>query len=175
MNSSCSTRPLSPPTNFIRAPGSLTLKTRVLAVLVSDNRTTSSALQVRRGSGSPLTRKTLPKRPIAEYLVLRRLNGATLVLDEDVIKGQDQVAIDRRPVVGLGRDNEDVAVHSQLLGVVITDVRVIPVQARIGELNAVAELSTNRNRCLSRMRHASYLFPDVARASARWFRGRRRW
>ena len=33
-NCSCSTRPLSPPTSFIRAPGSATLNTRVLAVLV---------------------------------------------------------------------------------------------------------------------------------------------
>jgi hypothetical protein len=45
-NSWCSTRPLSPPTSFIRAPGSWTLNTRVLAVLVSHSRTTSPVFTV---------------------------------------------------------------------------------------------------------------------------------
>ena len=45
-NSSCSTRPLSPPISFIRAPGRSTLNTRVLAVLVSHSRTTSPAFTV---------------------------------------------------------------------------------------------------------------------------------
>ena len=64
-NSSCSTRPLSPPTSFIRAPGSATLNTRVLAVLVSHSRTTSPALAASCRSGSPLVNKTLPNRPMA--------------------------------------------------------------------------------------------------------------
>ena len=47
MSSSCSTRPPSPPTSFIRAPGSRTLNTRVLAVLVSHSRTTSPTAAVK--------------------------------------------------------------------------------------------------------------------------------
>src|SRR4051794_41722160 len=39
--SSRSQRPLSPPTSFMRAPGSLTLNTRVLAVLVRSEEHTS--------------------------------------------------------------------------------------------------------------------------------------
>ena len=58
-------RPLPPPTSFIRAPGTLRLNTRVLAVLVSHNRTTSPARTSSTGSGPPLTKQTLPKRPMA--------------------------------------------------------------------------------------------------------------
>ena len=77
-SSACSIRPLSPPTSFIRAPGKLRLNTRVLAVLVSHNRTTSPACASNWRSGSPLVRNTLPKRPIAAWLVSIGLNGAIL-------------------------------------------------------------------------------------------------
>jgi hypothetical protein len=47
------------------ASGRVRLNTRVLAVLVSHKRTTSPALADSRGLGSPATRNTLPKRPMA--------------------------------------------------------------------------------------------------------------
>ena len=51
--------------SFIRAPGICTLKTRVLAVLVSHSRTTSPARAVSEQSGSPPISSTSPNRPIA--------------------------------------------------------------------------------------------------------------
>jgi hypothetical protein len=36
--------------------------------------------------------------------------GDLAILDEDVVHGQDQVAVGRRPVVGVGGDDKDVAV-----------------------------------------------------------------
>ena len=41
-----------------------------------------------------------------------------------------------------------------LLGVVLPDVRVVPVQAWVGELDAVGELPTDRDRRLGLVRHA---------------------
>ena len=45
---------------------------------------------------------------------------------------------DRRPVVGVGRDDDDVAVQAHLLAVVLADVRVVPVDAGVGERDACA-------------------------------------
>ena len=70
------------------------------------------------------------------------------VLDENVVQSQDQVAVGRRPVVGVGGDDKDVAVQAEFLGVVLPDVRVVPVQAWVRELEAVAELPTHRDRRL---------------------------
>ena len=64
-NCSRSHRPLSPPTSFIRAPGSATLNTRVFAVFTRYNRTTSPACALNVRSGSPPTSSRSPNRPIA--------------------------------------------------------------------------------------------------------------
>ena len=61
------------------------------------------------------------------------------VLDQDVVERQQQLAVCRRPVVRGGGDDEDVAVETQLLAVVLADVRVVPVDARVGELDPVGE------------------------------------
>ena len=53
-----------------------------------------------------------------------------------------------RPVVFLGRDDEDVPVEAQLLAVVLADVRVIPVGARIGHVHLVREGLPDRDRRL---------------------------
>ena len=53
-----------------------------------------------------------------------------------------------RPVVAFGRDDEDVAVLAELLAVVLADVRVVPVDAGIGERDAVGEAAAHRDRRL---------------------------
>ena len=59
---------------------------------------------------------------------------------------------DRRPVVGVGGDDEDVPVQAHLLAVVLADVRVVPVDAGIGELDAVGEAAADRDRRLRLVR-----------------------
>ena len=58
----------------------------------------------------------------------------------------------RRPVVGLGRVDEDVAVLAELLAVVLADVRVVPVGAGIGEGDPVGEPAADRDRRLRLVR-----------------------
>ena len=58
----------------------------------------------------------------------------------------------RRPVVGLGRIDEDVAVLAELLAVVLADVRVVPVDARVGEGDPVREPAADRDRRLRLVR-----------------------
>ena len=70
------------------------------------------------------------------------------VLDQDVVERQQQLAVGGRPVVGLSRDDEDVAVLAELLAVVLADVRVVPVDARVGERDAVGEAAADRDRRL---------------------------
>ena len=70
------------------------------------------------------------------------------VLDQDVVERQQQLAVGGRPVVGLGRDDEDVPVLAELLAVVLADVRVVPVDARIRERDAVGEAAADRDRRL---------------------------
>ena len=58
----------------------------------------------------------------------------------------------RRPVVGLGRVDEDVAVLPELLAVVLADVRVVPVDARVGKRDPVREAAADRDRRLRLVR-----------------------
>ena len=55
----------------------------------------------------------------------------------------------RRPVVLVGWDDDDVAVQAHLLAVVLTDVRVVPVDTGVGKFQAVAERAADRHRRLS--------------------------
>jgi hypothetical protein len=66
---------MSAPTTFMRAPSNERLKTRVLETLVRKKRTTSPPFASRSKSGSPLTRKTLPKRPIRVCVAASSPNG----------------------------------------------------------------------------------------------------
>ena len=87
-----------------------------------------------------------------------RLNGGDLaVFEQHVVQGQDDVAVGRRPVVRFGGLDEDVAVEAHLLGVVLADVRVVPVQARVGELDAVGEAAPDRDRLLGLVRYTVVL------------------
>ena len=58
----------------------------------------------------------------------------------------------RRPVVGVGRDDDDVAVQAQLLAVVLADVRVVPVDARVGERDARRVAPADRHGVLGLVR-----------------------
>ena len=57
-----------------------------------------------------------------------------------------------RPVVRVGRLDEHVAVQAHLLPVVLADMRVVPVQPRIGEGDAGGEPLAHRHRALRLMR-----------------------
>ena len=155
MNSSRSTRPLSPPTSFIRAPLSAKLKMRVLAVSTRCSRTTSPTSASARYSVSPLISITLPKRPMAVKVGPERSKRRDLaVLDQHVVEGDRQLAVDRRPVVGVVGLDDDPGVEAHLLGEVLADVRVVPVEARVGEREAVGELAAVRDRRLRLVGHA---------------------
>ena len=83
---------------------------------------------------------------------MRRFRGAEAgdlpVFDEDVVQRQEQLAVDGRPVVRLGRDDMDVPVQPHLLAVVLADVRVVPVRAGIGNVHLVGERLPDGNRRL---------------------------
>ena len=74
------------------------------------------------------------------------------LLDEDVVQRQQLLAVRRRPVVGVARNDEDVAVQAQLLAVVLADVRVVPVGAGIGHVHAIRERLPHRDRRLGVVR-----------------------
>ena len=57
----------------------------------------------------------------------------------------------RRPIVRIGRLNDHIAVEPHLLAIVLTDVRVVPVDARIGERNVSRELLTDLHWLLGLM------------------------
>ena len=64
----------------------------------------------------------------------------------------------RRPVVRLGGDDEDVAVLAELLAVVLANVRVVPVDARVRERDAAGEASADRDRRLRLVRTVEAIF-----------------
>jgi hypothetical protein len=72
-------------------------------------------------------------------------------LDEHVVERDHQLPMRRWPVVGIGRDHENVPVQTHLLTVVLADVRVVPVGARVRELEAVLEALADLDRLLRRL------------------------
>ncbi len=70
------------------------------------------------------------------------------VLDQDIVERQQHLAMHRWPVIRVGRDDEDVPVQPHLLAVVLANVRVVPVDAGIGELDAVRKRLAGGDRCL---------------------------
>ena len=119
---------------------------------------------------------TLPKRPIATCVGPASVErGDAAVLDEHVVERHDDFAVDRRPVVGVGGFDDDVAVQAHVEAVVLADVRVVPVQAGVGEPQPVGELAADRDRRLRLVRHAVVACCRAAgRASGRSLRCRRR-
>ena len=87
-----------------------------------------------------------PHRGVCRFGAAER--GHFPVLDEDVVQSEQDLAVNWRPVVDLVWDDKDVAVKPKLLAVVLTDVWVVPVHARIGELEVVGEVAANRDRRL---------------------------
>ena len=66
-----------------------------------------------------------------------------VALDKQVIKCEGQVPVDGRPVGWQRRLDHDRAVQPHLHRVVFPDVRVVPVDPGIGELERIAEGSTD--------------------------------
>jgi hypothetical protein len=83
--------------------------------------------------------------------------GDLALLDEDVVDGDDDLAVDRWPVVGLGRHDDEVAVQTHVQSVVLADVGVVPVQAGVGEADLVGEVAANGDRFLGLVRHTVVL------------------
>ncbi len=68
--------------------------------------------------------------------------------DLDVVEGEGDLAMDRRPVVGLLGNDHDVAVQAHLLAIVLPQVGVVPVHARVRERDAHGEAAAHRDRRL---------------------------
>jgi hypothetical protein len=87
---------------------------------------------------------------------VRRLGRAEgrdrAVLDQHVVERQRELAVRRRPVVLRRRHDDDVPVEPELLAVILADVRVVPVDARIGELDPIRERPADGNRRLRLVR-----------------------
>ena len=79
-------------------------------------------------------------------------NGAGLG-DQQVVEHQHLFAIGGREVVWLARLHQQVAVEAEVLQDVLAMMRVIPVDAGIGEMHLVVERLAGRDRLLGDMRH----------------------
>jgi hypothetical protein len=78
--------------------------------------------------------------------------GDLAVFDEHVVERQRELTVGRRPVVRVGGDHDAVAIQAQLLPVVLADVRVIPVDARVGEGHAGGVAATDGHELLRLVR-----------------------
>jgi hypothetical protein len=86
---------------------------------------------------------------------LGRAEGGDLaILDEIVVQSQDQVAVGRRPVVGIGMDDKDVAVQAEFPGCNPPGCEGDTSQAWVREPEAVGELPQPPDRRLGLMRAA---------------------
>ena len=84
---------------------------------------------------------------------LRAAEGSHLpVLEQEIVDGEGELAIDGRPVVGVCRLYQHGAVETHLLAVVLPDVRVVPVDAGIGERDARGVALARTDRRLSLVR-----------------------
>ena len=70
------------------------------------------------------------------------------VLDQYVVERERDLAVRRRPVARLARLDDDVPVQPELLAVVLANVRVVPVDARVRERQLVCERAADRDRRL---------------------------
>ena len=74
------------------------------------------------------------------------------VLDEQVVQGEGQLPVDGRPVRRVGGLDHDRAVQPHLQPEVLADVRVVPVEPGVGELELVGERPADRDRLLGLVR-----------------------
>ena len=74
------------------------------------------------------------------------------VLYQDVVERDRDLPVRRWPVVGITRDDDQVAVEAHLLAIVLADVRVVPVDAGVGELDAGGKVAADWDRRLRLVR-----------------------
>jgi hypothetical protein len=70
------------------------------------------------------------------------------VLEEDVVEGQNDLSVGRWPVVRVGGLHHDVPIEPQLLAVVLANVRVVPVEPRVGKADMGGETIADPHRLL---------------------------
>ena len=98
-----------------------------------------------------------PHRDVVGLVVAEGRHTAVLV-EQDVVEREQDLAIRRRPVLGLARDDEDVAVEAHLLAVVLANVRVVPVEAFVRESQLVCVALAHRDRPLRLVRAVVLVF-----------------
>ena len=74
------------------------------------------------------------------------------ILQQDVVEREKDLAVDRRPIVGIGRLDQHVPVQPHLLAVVLADVRVVPVDAGIRKRDLGREAIADEDRGLRLVR-----------------------
>ena len=74
------------------------------------------------------------------------------VLDQQVIQGEGQLPVGGGPVLRVGGLDHDRAVQAHFQAVVFADVRVVPVEPGVGELELVGEGAADRDRLLGLVR-----------------------
>ena len=74
------------------------------------------------------------------------------VFEQHVVERDAQLPVRRPPVVGVRGLDDHVAVEAHLLGVVLADVRVVPVDAGIRERHATGEAAADGDRRLGLVR-----------------------
>ena len=153
VNVSRSYRPLSPPTSLARAPRTAKLKIRVFAVLTRYRRTTSPAAA---SAGEPGLAVDQHHVAVPAHRDVIRPGPAERrdvpVLHQQVIQGQGQLPVRGGPVGRVGGLDHDRAVQAHLQAEVFADVRVIPVEPGVGELELVGEGPADRDRLLGLVR-----------------------
>ena len=75
------------------------------------------------------------------------------VLNQQVVEREGQFPVDGRPVRRIGGLDDDRAVQAHLLREVFTHVRVVPIEAGVGELDLAAVRAAHRDRFLRLVRY----------------------
>ncbi len=154
-NVSRSYRPLSPPISLACAPRTATLKMpRVRGVdQVQADDFTHRRLTGERGFtvDQQLVAETAHRGEVRTGPVER---GDLPVFDEQVVQREAQLSVDGRPVRRVRGLHDDGAVQAHLLREVLADVRVVPVEAGVGELHLAAVAAADRDRQLGLVRDA---------------------
>src|SRR6185503_1849758 len=110
--------------------------------------------------GEPVARLAVHEEDVApspHERVRRRLRAVrrdAMLVEQDVVEGEHLVAIGGSEVAGLSGGDEDVAVEAEVLLHVLANVRVIPVDAGVGEAHVIREASSWWHLLLREARHA---------------------
>ena len=110
-------------------------------------------LRVQRQVRLAVDQQHLAETPHCHMCGLRAAERRDLpVLEQDVVEGQREVPVGRRPVVRVGWLDQHVAVEAELLAVVLADVRVVPVGAGIRKRDPRREALADLHRRLRLVR-----------------------